>query len=430
MFKLKVIFYYIQFWMLPKFKSRIDLHEWQENKLRVFFNRTLINSRFYKDFFKDGQLDLRNVPIIEKTEFMEQFNHINTVGIDRDEAMTLAIESEKSRNFKSEINGITVGLSTGTSGKRGIFLVSESERAQWVGIVMNRILKPKLFQKQKIAFFLRANSNLYTSVQSNLFEFQYFDIFRPTEALIQEVNAYQPDILAAQPSILLEIARAQHFNVIQLEINQIISFAEVLHDHDAYFIEKSLKAQIQEIYQCTEGLLGFTCKEGTMHLNEDVIHVEQEWIDDNKFHPIITDFTRKSQPVVRYRMNDILQIKQTPCACGSTFMAIEKIIGRDDDVLIIENVSIFPDVISRKIALATNEFFNYEIVQIGNFELNIHIDCSESDFDSTNIKITQILKDIFAINGIKSEVKLNTTRKSITLNGNKRRKIRRQIDEN
>lgn len=408
----------------------MDLREWQEEKMRAFFYRILTKSPFYQEFFEDGKLDLMNIPIIEKQEFMDQFNRINTVGIDRETAMNLAIEAEKSRDFKSEINGITVGLSTGTSGKRGIFLVSEDERAQWVAIVLNRILKPKFFKKQKIAFFLRANSNLYTSVQSNQFEFQYFDIFKPIEELIKDVNVYQPDILAAQPSILIEIAKAQNQGRIQLKINQIISFAEVLHEHDAIAIKNSLRAPLQEIYQCTEGLLGVSCQEGTMHLNEDVIHVEQEWIDDDKFHPIITDFTRASQPVVRYRMNDILQIKSTPCACGSQFMAIEKIIGRDDDVLIFEDNPIFPDVISRKIALATDEFFNYEMIQTGESQVKVHIDCNETDFNSTSIKITQILRDIFSENGIKNEITIDSIRKSIIPNGNKLRKIRRQYDEN
>ena len=398
--------------------------------MRAFFNRTLSKSNFYREYFKDGEFVFRNVPIIGKKEFMENFNQINTVNIDRENAMNVAIESEKSRDFKSEIHGITVGLSTGTSGKRGIFLVSENERAQWVGIVLNRILKPKLFKKQKIAFFLRANSNLYTSVQSNFFEFKYFDIFRPMVEIIEEVNTYQPDILAAQPSILMEIAKRQQLGKIELNVQQIISFAEVLHEHDAFIIEKIFMAPIQEIYQCTEGLLGVSCKEGTIHLNEDVIHVEQEWIDEDKFHPIITDFTRKSQPVIRYRMNDVLQIKATPCSCGSKFMAIEKIIGRDDDVLYFDEIPVFPDVIARKIALATDDFLQYEIIQSNPYDIIVHLDCEEHIFETTSITITKILRDILENNGLQKQIQIQVYRKPIILNGNKQRKIRRQINEN
>ncbi len=416
--------------MQPSFKNRAHLLKWQQKKMRSFFRRTLTKSTYYKPYFQNGTFELSQIPIIQKEGFMEYFNNINTVSILKEDAMNLAIKAEESRDFKSEIDGITVGLSTGTSGKRGLFLVSETERAQWVAIVMDRILKPKFFKKQKIAFFLRANSNLYTSVQSNLFEFHYFDIFRPVNELITEVNQYQPDILAAQPSILKEIAKAQQHSNIQLSLTQIISFAEVLHDNDGQYIEKNLGKPIQQIYQCTEGLLGVSCNQGVMHLNEDVIHVEQEWINDTKFYPIITDFNRKSQPVIRYKMNDILQIKTTPCGCGSHFMAIEKILGRDDDVLVFEGITIYPDVISRKIALATDNYFKYEIIQTSEEQIRIYLDCVESDFEISSMKIEHILRDILLSNGIKQNVEMITILQTLKLNGKKQRKIRRLNHEN
>ena len=40
------------------------------------------------------------------------------------EAEDFAIMAEKTRIFSPKLKGITVGLSSGTSGKRGIFLVS------------------------------------------------------------------------------------------------------------------------------------------------------------------------------------------------------------------------------------------------------------------------------------------------------------------
>ena len=36
--------------------------------------------------------------------------------------------------------------------------------------------------------------------------------------------------------------------------------------------------------------------------------VEKEWLDDTRFQPIITDMRRTVQPVVRYKMNDILHL--------------------------------------------------------------------------------------------------------------------------
>ena len=51
---------------------------------------------------------------------MTHFNELNTQGVDRDEALDLAIESEKTRNFTELKGEIAVGLSSGTSGRSGL----------------------------------------------------------------------------------------------------------------------------------------------------------------------------------------------------------------------------------------------------------------------------------------------------------------------
>ena len=392
--KINVLKQFLRLKLRPKFNNRKQLEEYQEARWVKFVESTLCDSSFYQPYIKDNQIDRKVLPIVDKAVFMKEFNAINTVGIDRDTAMDLAIKAETSRQFDSTMGDITVGLSTGTSGKRGLFLISPTERELWVATVMDRILPPKWYRKQKVAFFLRANSNLYTSVQSAIYDFQYFDIFQPIEKLVEQLLAYRPDVLAGQPSILMAIADIlTQGNKVKSawQPQQIISFAEVLHQSDAELLRQIFDAPIREIYQCTEGLLGVSCNQGIMHLNEDNLIVEKEWIDDRHFRPIITDFTRKSQPVIRYRMSDVLKIKETPCACGSHFLAIEQILGRDDDVLWIQGKRIFPDLLSRKIALATDAFSRYEIIQTGESEIQIHIQSAR--FEETKSAIASILSE-------------------------------------
>ncbi len=341
----------------------------------------------------------------------------------------MAIEAEQTRSFKSEINGITVGLSTGTSGKRGLFLVSENERAQWAALIMSRVIKPKFFKKQKVAFFLRANSNLYTSVASGLFEFMYFDIFRPLNELLVELNKYQPDILASQPSLLVDIALAQKNNQLNIKPIQIISFAEVLHANDKKSISTIFNTKITEVYQCTEGFLGVSCEYGTMHLNEDFIRFDKEWIDRNKFYPIVTDFSRHSQPVVKYKLNDVLEIKTEPCLCGSPLLGIERIIGRDDDVLIFNGIKVYPDLIARKIALVTDSFQKCTIEQVGNKTLKISIECKNEEFKNTCNLFQNTLNELFNELGI-NEIEFHFEPKIANVTGNKTRKIKRLVHEN
>jgi putative adenylate-forming enzyme len=360
---------------------------------------------------------------------MAAFDEINTCNIKLKEALELAIQSEQIRDFKSEINGITVGLSTGTSGKRGIFLVSENERAKWVALVMQRVIKVNPFKRQKVAFFLRANSNLYSSVNSALFEFKYFDIFKSKLDLLVELHSFQPDILASQPSYLIEISKAQLNKQIQISPTQIISFAEVLDDADKKFIQQTFQIKLEEVYQCTEGFLGCTCKFGNMHLNEDLVYVEKEWIDDTRFYPIITDFSRNSQPILRYKLNDILEVKNEPCACGSPFICINKIIGREDDVLDFNGIKIYPDLLSRKISLHTDNFIRYTIVQSSVSHLNIGIECPIDDFASACESFEACISSYFTSLGI-NQYTLSFKNQIELIEGQKLRKIKRLNYEN
>jgi putative adenylate-forming enzyme len=255
MFKLKIIFYWIQFKLRAKFRERKTIEKFQYDKLQLFFKKVLPLSPFYARLVKEENV-LSDFPLVNKNFYMENFDELNTKGISKKEALQTALKAESDRDFSSTIKDITIGLSTGTSGKRGIFLVAEEERAQWAAMVMARVVQPKLFKKQKVAFFLRANSNLYSSVQSALFEFRYFDIFKPIEILAKEVEEFQPDILAAQPSVLSDLAEFQKSGRIKIQPEKIISFAEVLYPEDKAFILSVFKAEFKEVYQCTEGFLG------------------------------------------------------------------------------------------------------------------------------------------------------------------------------
>jgi putative adenylate-forming enzyme len=428
-FKLKILFYWFKILFLPKFKTSSDIRAYQEKKLNKFAKNTLNKSLFYKKYFNKTKFNWSAVPIITKTEFMNYFDEINTQNIVLKDAMEIALHAEVTRNFKSEIKDITVGLSTGTSGQRGIFLISENERAQWAALVMSRVIKPKPFFKQRVAFFLRANSSLYSSIDSRLFEFKYFDIFIPIADLLNDLNQYKPHILASQPSVLIDIARAQDLQDICIEPKQIISFAEVLHQNDREFIETTFNTKIKEVYQCTEGFLGVSCKYGTMHLNEDFIYFEKEWIDDDKFYPIVTDFTRSSQPVVNYKLNDVLQVKKSKCQCGSSLLAIEKIIGRDDDVLILNNIKVYPDVIVRKIAIQMDSFLKYTITQVDDNQLTICLDTPSSDWVHTKTLLETVLNEIFFDLDI-SNIEYNFQKGMEQQLGNKLRRIKRLINEN
>ena len=358
---------------------------------------TLQQSPFYEDLSNRKQ-ELKNYPVINKSIFMEHFNSINTRGIKRDEAFALAIKSEKSRNFSPMINGVTIGLSSGTSGNRGVFLATEAERAQWVACVLDRVIGFSL-KKRSVAFFLRANSNLYDSVKSKVLTFEFFDLMKDLKTQIPKLNKIQPTILVAQPSLLVELAKKKEAGELNINPDKIISVAEVLYPEDAEYLKSVFRQTIRQVYQCTEGLLATSCEHGTLHFNEDFLIIEKKYIDTDRkrFHPVITDLMRTTQPVVRYELNDIIHEKKD-CPCGSKSIGIEQIEGRSDDVLIFESndgsqKKIFPDFFRRAIIMSDESISDYTLVQSDKKELNLFIDADTETYEQAKSSITDLLKE-------------------------------------
>jgi putative adenylate-forming enzyme len=301
---------------------------------------------------------------------LADFAAFNTVGVPLDAALDVATRAERSRDFAPTLpGGISVGLSSGTSGTRGVFLVRPDERTRWAGTLLARLLTTRSLLRVldlggpplRVAFFLRANSNLYTTVASRRIDFAFHDLLTPFDQHLARLGRRAPEILVAPPTVLRALAEVALAGVLRITPTQVVSVAEVLEADDVALIERAWGVPVQQVYQATEGFLGITCPEGRLHLNEDLVHVEPEWIDDGspvptRFHPIVTDFSRTTQLVVRHRLDDVLRVSEARCPCGHPTRVIAAIEGRADDVLSLRAAGggvarVFPDVVRRALAL-------------------------------------------------------------------------------
>lgn len=403
--KLKILKYLSRYRKKQVPDNEEALIKWQNKKIKRHLKRIAKKSPFYAERLKKyGSWD--KFPVINKEIFMENFDSINTHGIKKEEAYKVAIQAEESRDFSSMLGKVTVGLSSGTSGNRGIFLASVDERAQWVAYVLLHVLGWQ-WKQRKVAFFLRANSNLYSAAKSKLIDFNFFDLKNPIADNLEKLNSYQPDVIVAQPSMLIQVAKAQKAGRIKIQPKKIISVAEVLEAFDHSLLKRTFNQVIHQTYQCTEGFLAKTCEYGTLHFNEDIVKIEKRYLDaaEERYHPIITDFTRSSQPIIRYELNDIIIDKKEPCPCGSIFQAIDHIEGRADDVFLFKNkkgeeIQVFPDFIRRAIILASTKVQEYIVVQTSPKELIFYLDTN--DFDNAKQDITKSILELLAYHNIQA----------------------------
>ena len=380
MSKVAIVSSFIYTRWLRRFKTRDQLERYQQTMLRKHLDFLKTASPYFKE--RDTELDAQHLdgwPTMNKEVMMDHFDSMNTVGLDKETALERAVASEKSRDFSKQYAHISVGLSSGTSGHRGLFVIGDKEREEWAGAVLAKSLPRGKLLGHRIAFFLRADNSLYQTVASPLLQFEYFDIYKDMSTHLRRLQKYQPTLLVAPPSVLIVIAEAIERGELKLVPDKVISVAEVLEPFDdRRFKEAFQQKVIHQIYQCTEGFLGSTCDRGTLHLNEDVAMFEKEYLDKKRFIPIVTDFKRQSQPIVRYRLNDVLVEKDRPCRCGSVMTAIERIEGREGDVFYMKtsdgsSVRVFSDMIARCMIYASG-FHEFRVVQTDYEHLEVFVD--------------------------------------------------------
>jgi putative adenylate-forming enzyme len=386
-----------------RFADRGALLRFQERHLARFLRRTLPKAPYYRRW---AGRPLADLPIVDKATVLDDFAAFNTRGVTLDRALGVALGAEASRDFRPLVDGLTVGLSSGTSGTRGVFLVSPAERARWAGVLLARLLSDELLRRlldvrrapPRVAFFLRANSNLYSTLGGRRLEFTFYDLLTPLARHLERLNGRPPDILAAPPTVLRRLAEEAAAGALRIAPRQVLSVAEVLEPEDERAVAAAFGAPVQQIYQCTEGFLGASCAAGRVHLNEELVHIEPEWLEGEtgapgdpverrRFQPIVTDFSRTTQLVVRYRLDDVLRLAEGACPCGHPSLSLAAIEGRLDDVLwavpvpgaaaaadeggggggLAPLAPVFPDLLRRAFALADpgGALRDYRLEQLG-----------------------------------------------------------------
>lgn len=317
-----------------RFGDRAALDAWQAARLARVLARARTRYPFYADVAPGG---LDAFPVMTKAVMVERFTDLNDRGLELDLCLSLARTAEADRDFTASAAGVSIGLSSGTSGRQSVFLTSPRERSRWAGEILAKVLPRGLRVGARVALVLRAGGPLYESVGSGRVAFRFFDLARPAREHVPGMAAFAPTVLAAPPHVLRVLAQAHAAGDLPIAPERVFSVAEVLDPHDRTAIEAGLGCRVDEIYQATEGFLGISCAEGRLHLNEDLLHVELVPLDagGRRFTPVVTDLFRTTQAVIRLRLDDVLVTGPDGCPCGSPFRVIDRVEGRADDVLLL-----------------------------------------------------------------------------------------------
>lgn len=127
----------------------------------------------------------------------------------------------------------------------------------------------------------------------------------------------------------------------------VITTAEVLHAHQRERISRVLGCPVADTYGCAEiGMVGVECERTRLHVPVESVAVDFIENEEGHVELLLTDLHNGSQPMIRYRVGDLLQVDGAAaeaaaggllpapaCACGRPLPVLPGVTGRAGDTL-------------------------------------------------------------------------------------------------
>lgn len=114
----------------------------------------------------------------------------------------------------------------------------------------------------------------------------------------------------------------------------VITSAEVLRPHQRQRIGETFGCPVAEHYGCAEaGLASYDCERGRMHVPVESVVVDLVPTPGGLQEVLITDLHNYSQPMIRYRLGDLVEPRLDPCSCGRGLPVFGAVHGRAGDTI-------------------------------------------------------------------------------------------------
>lgn len=401
------------FYILSKYRFRFwsekDIKKYQEKKTKEIARYAVEHSKYFKEYYNKYDINkVSSLPIVNKKIMMANLTDYNTLGLNKDDLIHFVLNVEKTRDFSMRFNGINIGMSSGTSGNKGIVITTKKEENYIKAMYASRLVLP-IGEKLNCAFILRVSTPAFNYHQSGN-KLTYVNQLQPLEKIIEQLEKLNPNVVSAPPSMLKILATELLKGRLKINPKLLYSYAEVLYPEIKEYLEKNFKCKVHEIYQGSEGCYAITCRHGNLHINEDMVFFEL--LDDRGLSTkdgepchklLVTDLHKKSQPIIRYELNDIITISKEKCSCGSNFRVIKQIQGRADDMFwglrtdTKKPQFIFQDCISRTIISTSEDIEEYQATQVSYTDIILRIQLKKgSDKEKIKEQLTQKLKKVFS----------------------------------
>lgn len=228
---------------------------------------------------------------------------------------------------------------------------------------------------------------------------------------LQLMQDFGTTVITCTPSYCLylaEFAKDQGIDISKLGLKTGFFGAEPWSDKMRLDIQHKLGIKAFDIYGLTEiigpGVAAECCEADGLHFFEDhffpeIIDPETGAVlpDGEKGELVITTLTKEGSPVIRYRTRDITYLIPEKCHCGRTMRRIHRLFGRNDDMMIIRGVNVFPSQIEELLLCIEGVEPHYQIVvdRKGMLDtMEVHVEVNETIFSDEIRKLEHLEKTI------------------------------------
>jgi phenylacetate-CoA ligase len=354
--------------------TRSQLEDHQAAALLRLRNYAYERSPFYQRFHK-GLMDrpLAELPVLTKAMLMENFDDLVTDRtLQLENIRRFAKEGEVGQRFQDRYY---VNATSGSSGHPGFFLFDESEwtfvlasfaRGQeWSGVRINLTRQQKMATVASISPW-HMSSQVAATVKSWWRPSLRIPASQPISKSVEQLNAWQPEVLISYASMAGALADEQLAGRLQIQPKVVYVASEVLTSQTKQRAKEAWGDEPYNQYAATEtaGIASehLSCRH--MHFYEDLVITE---VVDEQYRPVpageygakilVTTLFSRTQPLIRYELNDSVRVSSEQHACALPFKVLESVQGRVEDSLMLPALSggevlIRPLVINRIMDIA------------------------------------------------------------------------------
>jgi phenylacetate-CoA ligase len=313
-------------------------------------------SPFYQKFHKGltGR-PLHELPVLTKALTMDHFDELVTDrSLHLEDIRAFAAQGEAGQLYK---NRYWVNATSGSSGQPGFFLFGEAEwtyilasfaRGQeWSGVRINLTHRQRMATVASISPW-HMSSQVSATVKSWWRPSLRVPASQPLSNTVAELNEWQPEVLIAYASMARILAEEQLAHRLHINPKIVYVASEVLTAQTRKRVAEAWSDEPFNQYAATE-TAGIAAEHQScrhMHFFEDLVITENV---DEHYRPVppgeygakilVTTLFSRTQPLIRYELNDSVRMSAEPHSCGLPFAVLDSIQGRVEDTLTLPSIS-------------------------------------------------------------------------------------------